>query len=199
MRLIKNILYKQRISFSSKIPISYLGGKFGRQRRNFSLASAVREICDFGSPQRTKESEVSRTYNVCNNVKLPHERSVRHSCHSLTLLPYRGCRTSNTYVAPTDRQIISPSECRYLNSYECLAGRQKDAGSIQSGTSFTRSNVQQQHKDRARRKQNTLSLCRYIHSRDQAISGVGIKFYLEREGETFQRHLCAQKGYPQNR
>ena len=58
MWLIKNKLYKQKLSFSSKFPISYSRGKFGRQRRNFPLAPTLREICDFERPQRTKESEV---------------------------------------------------------------------------------------------------------------------------------------------
>ena len=152
----------------------------------------MREICDFEHPQRNKESEVSRAYNVCNNVKLPHEHSVWHSCHSLNLLPYCGCRTSSTYFSPTDRQIASPSECRYFSSYECLAGRQNDAGFIRSGASFTRSIVQQ-HKDRAKLKQNELSLCRYLHSRDQAISGVGIKFHLG-NGQPFRGTFAHRKG-----
>ena len=94
MRLIKNRLYKQRISSFSKFPISYSRGKFGRQRRNFPLASAMRENSDFERPQRTKESEVSREYNTCNNVKLPHEFSAQHSCHSLTHYLLSGCLLS---------------------------------------------------------------------------------------------------------
>ena len=109
MWLIKIRLYKQRTSSSSKFLISYSRVKFGGQRRNFPLSSETREICDFERSQRTKASEVSRTYNVCNNLKLPHEFSVYHSCHSSTLLPYRGCRTSISYVAPTDRYVISLS------------------------------------------------------------------------------------------